>query len=125
MSVPYLLRVPTKLWQSLCQLQEKSRLKLALEMIVTEEPISPEFRLAIALYRLSRGDYYYTIAEMTGLGVSTMCTIVNEVTRTIVDNLWGECIGQQLPKSEEHFKEKIVDMEEQWQFCCCWAAVDG
>ncbi|CAH3159373.1 unnamed protein product, partial [Porites lobata] len=51
---------------------------------VTEEPISPEFRLAIALYRLSRGDYYYTIAEMTGLGVSTVCTIVNEVTRAIL-----------------------------------------
>ena len=39
---------------------------------VTEELISPEFRLAIALYHLSRGDYYYTIAEMTGLGVSTV-----------------------------------------------------
>lgn len=61
---------------------------------VTEEPISPEFRLAIALYCLSRGDYYYMIAEMTGLGVSTVCTIVNEVTRAIVDNLWDECVGQ-------------------------------
>ena len=68
---------------------------------VTEEPISPEFRLAIALYRLSRGDYYYTIAEMTGLGVSTVCTIVNEVTRAIVDNLWDKCVCQQLPKSED------------------------
>lgn len=92
---------------------------------MTEEPISPEFRLAIALYRLLRGDYYYTIAEMTGLGMSTVCTIVNEVTRVIVDNLWDECADQQLPKSEEQFKEKIVDMEEQWQLCCCWAAVDG
>ena len=80
---------------------------------VTEEPISPEFRLATALYRLSRGDYYYTIAEMTGLGVSTVCTIVNEVTRAIVDNVWDECVGQQLPKSKEQFKKKIVDMEEQ------------
>ena len=34
---------------------------------VTEEPISTAFRLAICLYRLGRGDYYYTIAEMTGL----------------------------------------------------------
>ena len=85
---------------------------------VTEEPISPEFRLATALYRLSRGDYYYTIAEMTRLGVSTVCTIVNEVTQAIVDNLWDECVGQQLPLSKEQFKKKIVDMEEQWQFCC-------
>lgn len=56
---------------------------------VEEEPISPEFRLAICLYRLSRGDYYYTIAEMAGLWVSTVCTIVNEVTQAIVDNLVG------------------------------------
>ena len=39
---------------------------------INEEPVSPECRLAICLYRLSRGDYYYTIAEMTGLGVSTV-----------------------------------------------------
>ena len=36
--------------------------------------------LAICLYRLARGDYYYTIAEMMGLGVSTVSTIVKEVT---------------------------------------------
>ena len=34
---------------------------------VTEEPISTAFRLAICLYRLGRGDYYFTIVEMTGL----------------------------------------------------------
>jgi hypothetical protein len=26
---------------------------------------------------------------------------------------------------KEHVKEKIMDMEEIWQFPCCWAAVDG
>ena len=52
---------------------------------VTEEPISAELRLALCLYRLGRGDYLYTIAEMSGLG----------------------------------------DMEEFWQFPCCWAAIDG
>ena len=92
---------------------------------VTEEPISPECRLAICLYRLARGDYYYTIAEMSGLGVSMVCTIANEVARAIVNNLWDECVGQHLPSSEEHFKEKILDMEERWQFSCCWCAVDG
>ena len=33
---------------------------------LTEDPISPDERLAICLYRLGRGDYYYTIAEMVG-----------------------------------------------------------
>ncbi|CAH3107081.1 unnamed protein product, partial [Pocillopora meandrina] len=34
---------------------------------ITEEPISLEGRLAICLYRLARGDYYFTIAEMAGI----------------------------------------------------------
>ena len=52
---------------------------------VTEEPIPPELRLAICLYRLGRGDYLYTIAEMSGLGVSTVCSIVQEVCQLLVD----------------------------------------
>ena len=32
-----------------------------------EEPISPESRLAACLYRLGRGDYLYTISELTAL----------------------------------------------------------
>lgn len=74
--------------------------------------------MAIGLYRLGRGDYYYTIVEMTGLGVSTVCTIVSEVTRLIIDNLWEECLTQHLPKNAEDFKNKIIDMEERWQFPC-------
>ena len=65
-----------------------SRIRHVLERdTINEEPISPECRLAICLYRLSRGDYYYTIAEMTGLGVSTVCTICKEVTRAMVENV--------------------------------------
>ena len=57
---------------------------------VNEDPISPECRLAFCLDRLARGDYYYTISEMSGLGVSTVCTMVNEVTKATVENLWDE-----------------------------------
>lgn len=92
---------------------------------VNEEPISPECRLAICLYRLAWGDYFYTIAEMTGLGVSSVCTICSEVTRAIVENMWEDCVNKHLPKTPEEFKTKIVDMEELWQFPYCWSAVDG
>ena len=34
---------------------------------LTEEPISPEFRLAICLYRLGRGDNLYSKAVQTGI----------------------------------------------------------
>ena len=91
---------------------------------INEEPISPECRLAIRLYRLSRGDYYYTIAEMTGLGVSPVCTICKEVTRAIVENMWVDSVSKHMPKSED-FKKNILDREEIKQFPYCWAAIDG
>lgn len=39
---------------------------------INEEPVWPECRLGICLYRLAKGDYEYTIAEMSGLGVSVI-----------------------------------------------------
>ena len=52
-----------------------------------EEPISPEMRLAICLYKLSRGDYNYTISEKTGIGESTVICTVNDVSQVLVENL--------------------------------------
>ena len=52
-----------------------------LKQVVTEEPVSPECRLAICLYRLGRGDYLSTIAEMTGLAGPTICSITIEVSQ--------------------------------------------
>ena len=82
---------------------------------VTEEPISTAFRLAMCLYRHGRGDYYYTIAEMTDLGVSTICGVVSEVCWAIVDNLWKDCVQQHFPTSEAQYKDTVLDMEELWQ----------
>ena len=67
----------------------------------------------------------YSIAEMVGLGHSTVTTIVNEVTEAIVSCLWTDCVSVHMPKTEDEFKEKILDMEELWQFPFGWAAVDG
>ena len=92
---------------------------------VAEDPIPPAFRLAVCLYRLARGDYFYTIAEMTGLGVSTVCGIVSDVTKAIINNLWDEQVSQHFPRNEQEFRDKILDMEEVWQFPCSWAAIDG
>ena len=92
---------------------------------MVEEPIPPELRLAICLYRLGRGSYYFTIAEMSGLGLSTVCAVTKEVCRVIVELLWEECVSKFMPQSEVEFKNKIIDMEEMWQLPCCWAAIDG
>ena len=34
-------------------------------------------------------------------------------------------MSSHMPKTREDFKRKILDMEEFWQFPCCWAAIDG
>ena len=64
-------------------------------------------QIGTLLYRLGRGDYFYTIAEMAGLGVSTVCTIVDDVTQAIVNNLWSDCVTEHMPKTEDDFRKKI------------------
>ena len=92
---------------------------------VVEDPISPECRLAICLYRLGRGDYPYTIAEMTGYGVSTIRQIVTDVCEAIIERLWKESVSYHFPKTIEEFQEKMLDTDQLWQFPCCWSAIDG
>ena len=78
--------------------------KVLQRQTVTEEPISPEERLGICLYRLGRGDYCYTIAEMVGRGVATVSSIVLEVCQVLVEYLWTESISSNMPKSREDFE---------------------
>lgn len=77
------------------------------------------------MYRLARGDYYYTISELTGYGESTVCTIVREFCEAIVKNMWEESVNSHFPHDASEFKEKMLDTEELWQFPYAWAAVDG
>ncbi len=92
-----------------------SRIWLKLErQTLCEEPVSPEFHLAICLYCLGRGDYLYSISEMVGLGQSTVTTIVNEVSEAIVSCLWKDCVVKHMPKIEEEFKDKMMGTEELW-----------
>ena len=92
---------------------------------ITEEPISTEQRLAICLYRLSRGDYYHTSAEMMGIGESTVCNIVREVARAIVENLWAEFVEVNFPYDRDLLYQKVKEMEQEWQFPYAYAAIDG
>ena len=64
---------------------------------VTEEQITSAMRPAICLYRLGIGDYLYTISEMSGLGVSTVSSICQEVCQVLVDHLWNETVNWDAP----------------------------
>ena len=104
----------------------KKQLLLIISLICTPiPPISPEFRLATCLYRLGRGDYTYTISEMTGLGVSTVCNIVVDVSEAIIKELWTPTVGKHFPSSKEDFLSGMTDFEQLWQFCYAFAAIDG
>ena len=92
---------------------------------LTEIPLSPELRLGICLYRLGRGDYLHTISELSGYGISTVCTVVLEVSKAIVNQLWEASVSKHFPKTEEEFKECMITFDEEWQFPCCFGAVDG
>ena len=92
---------------------------------MTEIPVSPECRLAICLYRLGRGDYWLTIAELFGLGVATVDNIVKEDCEAIIRNLWTESVQAYFPTTEQNFKEKMVDVELLWQFPSFWGTIDG
>ena len=92
---------------------------------VNEEPISPECRLAICLYRLGRGDYLYTIAELAGIGESTTCCIVVEVCQLIVEVLWEETVSTLWPDNEEKMMDLMKCMDTEWQFTYAYAAIDG
>jgi len=91
---------------------------------VAEQPVSPEERLAICLYRLGRGDYLYTIGEMSDLGTSTSYTIVSEVCQTLV-NAFGNEPSKHMPECEVQFAISIHQFQEMCQFPCAWAALDG
>ena len=103
-----------------------SKIQIRLDrQTVMEDPVSPTWRLAICLYRLARGDYFYTISELFGVGHSTVSVIVNEVTQAIIEALWDEHVSKYFPRGEKQFGEKMLDIEELWQFLCSWAAIDG
>ena len=77
---------------------------------MTKIPVSPECRLAICLYRLGQGDYLYTIAQLCGIGVATVHSIVKEVCETIIRNPWKESVQAYFQTTEQNFREKMVDI---------------
>ena len=56
-------------------------------------------------------NYLYTIAEMVGLAESTVCQIVVEVCKAIVEELWSEAVEHHFTKSDWDSKEKLLDMD--------------
>ena len=103
---------------------EKIRHKLE-RRTITEIPIPPDMRLALTLYKLGRGDYLYTIGEMSGLAVPTVCMIVMDTCRAITESLWGEHVTKHFPSSEADIRDAMTQFEQEWQFQYAFSAIDG
>lgn len=87
--------------------------------------IDPGERLAICLYRLTRGDYLYTIAELFGHAECTVSEIVNEVCSCIVNLLWRSTVKEKFPKDEHDYVDLMDLMNSEWQFPYAFSSVDG
>ena len=88
-------------------------------------PIPPDIQLAICIYKLTRGDYYYPIAEMAGVAESTVFQIIIDVCKAVAETLWEESVESHFLESKEEFQESMITMGSEWQFPYAFCATDG
>lgn len=73
-------------------------------------PIEPRRRLAITLWWFARSGEYRSIADMFGVGIATVCTIVRQVTAAIVERLHRRFVslpsGQRLDDTIRAFADR-------------------
>ncbi|KAK2880658.1 hypothetical protein Q8A73_023356 [Channa argus] len=73
-------------------------------------PIEPRRRLAITLWWFAWSGEYRSIADMFGVGIATVCTIVRQVTSAIVERLYDRFVslpsGQRLDDTIAAFKDR-------------------
>ncbi len=65
-------------------------------------------RIAIAVYKLSSSAEYRTVANLFGVGKSSVCEIVNEFCYFVAENLMQDFT--QFPISEESAKNCILGL---------------
>ena len=79
-------------------------------------------RLGICLYKLGRGDYNFTVAELAIIAESTVCVIIKGVCLAIVEEMWNDHVECLFLKTREEF---ISIMEAHWQFGFAFRGIDG
>ena len=84
--------------------------------------IPPPQRIAVALWRLATSVEYRTISHLFGIGRSTACEIVHEVTHAITQTLLPRYI--QLPQGQD-LDDVIREFESMKQFPQVGGALDG
>ncbi|XP_037939044.1 protein ANTAGONIST OF LIKE HETEROCHROMATIN PROTEIN 1-like [Teleopsis dalmanni] len=85
--------------------------------------ISVEKRVAVALYALSSSVEYKKIANLFGIGISTVCEMVLEFCESVNNKLANEFL-KDYPFTDERLKE-IVEGFQSLGFPQCCGAIDG
>jgi len=85
-------------------------------------PVAVDMQVAVTIWRLATNIEYRTIAELFGLGISTVCTIVCRTTSAITHHLLP--VNVQMP-SESRLREIIQEFETLWGFPQVAGAIDG
>ncbi|XP_063788677.1 uncharacterized protein LOC134944072 [Pseudophryne corroboree] len=84
-------------------------------------PIQPRRRLVIALWWYAMPGEYRTISCLFGVGISTVCTVIHQVTKAILDTLYKRFIclpqGQRLDDTIKGFVQRGYPQ--------CAGAIDG
>ena len=85
------------------------------------EAVTPNRRLAIALYYLASTAEYRTIGNLFGVSVAFVCTCIKEVCEAIRSKM-ASAIS--FP-SGENLLSVIQGYDEEWGFPMCGGAIDG
>ena len=101
---------------------DKLRPHISKEVTKYHLPVAVDMQVAVTIWHLATNIEYRTIAELLGLGISTVCTIVCRTTSAITHYLLP--LNVQIP-SESRLREIIQEFETLWGFPQVAGAIYG
>ena len=107
--------------ETYCYLCDKLQPYLQKQLAV-REPLSVAQRVAITLWRLGTNVEYRTISHLFGIGLSTVCVVVHEISQVIVEQLTAKYI---CVPSGQGLKRIVNGFQSKWGFLQCVGAIDG
>ena len=87
-----------------------------------QKAISVKKRVAITIWTLASSAEYRTVSHLFGIGQSTVCEVVHEICRAIVDHLLPKYI--RFPSCDQQ-QQYIDSFEDKWGVPQCIGAIDG
>ena len=87
------------------------------------EAIRPDHRVGIAINALATRTDYRTLANLMGVGKSTVCEITLEVSAVLANVFAPRWIC--MPKTIEELNELVEKFHQRWNFPACLGALDG